>query len=98
VRFIVRTVVGLGIDVPQEQRTELMASALWGSVLVMSPEMEIMEGRVRGGMLSRGDPIELLSLAQMLTAQPEVSKDMFQLLAAPVIEAFATADFARSAE
>jgi len=92
VRVVVLGVIGLDVELSAEQRMEWMVAALWASVPEMTPEIEILEGRLRGGMIQRGDPGELFPMAVLICQAGVVKEELFQLLGKHLRKAFAGAE------
>ncbi|CAE7250100.1 casA [Symbiodinium sp. CCMP2592] len=86
-KVVVRHVASLDISLPPEERAVWMSLAIWGSVLETSPEVELIEDRIRKGALTRGDPVEMLSLAEGMGDIHGFSDEMFDMIQAPINQA-----------
>jgi len=86
-KVVVRHVASLDISLPPEERAVWMSLAIWGSVLETSPEVELIEDRIRKGALTRGDPVEMLSLAEGMSDIHGFSDEMFDMIQAPINQA-----------
>eukprot|EP00435_Cladocopium_sp_Y103_P039766 s932_g10.t1 len=83
-RVVVRHVASLDIDLAPPDRAAWMGMAVWGSVLETSEE-----DRIRKGAFYRGDPVEMLSIAERMAEVHGLDDEMFQLIRFPLLEALA---------
>ncbi|CAE7893310.1 casA [Symbiodinium sp. KB8] len=86
-KVVVRHVASLDISLPPQERAVWMSLAIWASVLETSPEVELIEDRIRKGALTRGDPVEMLSLAEGMSDIHGFSGEMFDMIQAPINQA-----------
>ncbi|CAE7604601.1 casA [Symbiodinium natans] len=96
-RVVVRHAASLDIELPPRERAEWMSLAIWGSVLESTPELELIEDRVRKGALYRGDPVEMLSLAEGMGDISGFNHEMFEIVRAPINQAMLRAGPERAA-
>lgn len=86
-RVVVRHVASLDIDLAPPDRAAWMGMALWGSVSETTEEVELMEDCIRKGAFYRGDPVEMLSIAERMAEVHGLDDEMFQLVRFPLLEA-----------
>lgn len=58
------------------ERASWLGLALWGSVLEPTEELLLMEQRLRRGAFHRGDPVEMLSLAERMADTHGLNDEM----------------------
>ena len=68
--------VGLELPLAPVERAAWLGLALWGSVLEPTEEVELMEERLRRGAFHRGDPVEMLSLAERMADTHGMNDEM----------------------
>lgn len=86
-RVLVRHVVSLDLDMAPSKKAAWMGLALWGSVLEPSDDVVLMEDRLRKGAFFRGDPVEMLSLAERMADVHGLNDEMFQIMRFPLLKA-----------
>jgi len=97
-RVVVRHVASLDIDLAPPDRAVWMGMALWGSVPQTSEEVELMEDRIRKGAFYRGDPVEMMSIAERMADVHGLNDEMFQMIRLPLLEAMQKAGPEKAAE